>query len=460
MKYLLDVADFLWSNVIGYVLLAVGLYYSIRLGFPQFKYSRQIKKVLKKNFKSSDGVSGFAALATAVGGQVGTGSLVGVASALAFGGPGAIFWMWITALLGMVITFSETVLGQLYRVKLDDGTYRGGPAYYVQNGLHSRIFAVITAFFYIMGVGLCIAFMQSNSISQAFGGVVDANPIIPGIIVAIAAAIITIGGVKRLTDFSSKIVPIMAGAYVLVVLIIVILNIKQFPAVLALIFKSAFSAQAAVGGIVGHTVMDAFRHGVARGLFSNDAGNGIAGIMHAAADVKHPAEQGFLGMFGTFVTTIIICSLSAFALLLTGVVGDPANGNAGITLVQDAFQSLMGTPGRWLVFFAMLMFGFTTLIADLFYGESNIILIFKDKYKIPLWIYRIIAFVMFIVATQMDLEVVWGFIDVFVGLVVIINVVCLFLLFKDVRMVLNDYQRQIDQGIDEPVWHREKEYNL
>ena len=226
MQYLLDAADFLWSNVIGYVLLAIGLYYSVRLGFPQFKYSKQIKKVLKKNLKTSDGVSGFAALATAVGGQVGTGSLVGVASALAFGGPGAIFWMWITALLGMVITFSETVLGQLYRVKLDDGTYRGGPAYYVQNGLHSRIFAVITAFFYILGVGLCIAFMQSNSISQAFGGVVDANPIIPGIIVAIAAAIITIGGVKRLTDFSSKVVPIMAGAYVLVVLIIVILNIK------------------------------------------------------------------------------------------------------------------------------------------------------------------------------------------------------------------------------------------
>ena len=460
MQYLLDAADFLWSNVIGYVLLGVGLYYSIRLGFPQFKYSGQIKKVLKKNLKASDGVSGFAALATAVGGQVGTGSLVGVASALSFGGPGAIFWMWITALLGMVITFAETVLGQLYRVKLDDGTYRGGPAYYVQNGLHSRVFAVITAIFYIMGVGLCIAFMQSNSISQAFTGVVDANPIIPGIIVAIAAAIITIGGVKRLTDFSSRVVPIMAGAYVLVVLLIVITNISRFPQVLGLIFKSAFSAQAAIGGLVGHTVMDAFRHGVARGLFSNDAGNGIAGIMHAAADVDHPAEQGFLGMFGTFVTTIIICSLSAFALLMTGVVGDPSTGDAGITLVQDAFQSIIGMPGRWLVFFAMLMFGFTTLIADLFYGESNIILIFKDKHKIPLWIYRIIAFVMFIVATQMDLEIVWGFIDVFVGLVVIINVVCLFLLFKDVRMVLNDYENQIDKGIEDPVWDRNKEYHL
>lgn len=459
MQYLLNAADFLWSNVIGYVLLAVGLYYSLRLGFPQFKYSKQIKKVLKKNLKSSEGVSGFAALATAVGGQVGTGSLVGVASALTFGGPGAIFWMWMTALLGMVITFAETVLGQLYRVKLDDGTYRGGPAYYVQNGLHSRVFAVITAFFYIIGVGLCIAFMQSNSISQAFTGVVDRNPIWPGIFVTIAAAIITIGGVKRLTDFSSKVVPIMASAYVIVVLIIVITNITKFPGVLALIFKSAFTAQAAVGGIIGHTVMDAFRHGVARGLFSNDAGNGIAGIMHAAADVKHPAEQGFLGMFGTFVTTIIICSLSAFALLLTGVVGDPANGD-GILLVQDAFQTIMGTPGRWLVFFAMLMFGFTTLIADLFYGESNIMLIFKDKYKIPLAIYRLIAFIMFIVATQMDLELVWGFIDVFVGIVVIINVVCLFLLFKDVKVVLKDYQRQLDEGIEEPVWHREKEYYL
>lgn len=459
MDTIIRLADFLWSNVIGYVLLAVGLYYSIRLGFPQFKYAGNIKKVIKKNLNSGDNVSGFAALATAVGGQVGTGSLVGVATALSYGGPGAIFWMWVTALLGMVITFAETVLGQLYRVKLEDGTYRGGPAYYVNFGLKNRVFAVITAFFYILGVGLCIAFMQSNSISQAFTGVVNANPIIPGIVVTIAAAIITIGGVKRLTDFSSKVVPIMAGAYILVVLAIVILNIKQFPATLAMIFKSAFTSQAAVGGLVGHTVMEAFRYGVARGLFSNDAGNGIAGIMHAAADVKHPAEQGFLGMFGTFVTTIIICSLSAFALILTGVVGSPGAGE-GINLVQDAFQSLLGVPGRWLVFFAMAMFGFTTLIADLFYGESNIILIFKDKYKIPLWIYRIIAFILFIIASQMELEVVWGLIDVFVGFVVIINIVALVLLFKDVKRVLNDYQGQIESGIEEPVWEDDSTYDL
>lgn len=459
MDFILRAADFMWANVIGYVLLAVGLYYSIRLGFPQFRHARLIKKVIKKNLKTSDGVSGFAALATAVGGQVGTGSLVGVATAISLGGPGAVFWMWITALLGMVITFAETVLGQIYRVKIEDGSYRGGPSYYVQFGLKSRIFGVITAFFYILGVGLCIAFMQSNSISQAFTGVVNLNPIIPGIIVTIAAFIITIGGVKRLTDFSSKVVPVMALAYIIVVLVIIFTNISKFPAVISMIFTSAFKPQAALGGMVGHTVMDAFRQGVARGLFSNDAGNGIAGIMHAAADVDHPAEQGFLGMFGTFVTTIIICSLSAFALLLTGVVGNPDSG-VGINLVQDAFQSILGVPGRWLVFFAMFMFGFTTLIADLFYGESNVRLIFKDKYKIPLWIYRIIAFIMFLVATQMDLELVWGFIDVFVGIVVFINVISLFFLFKDVKKVLDDYQKQLKEGKENPVWKREKEYHL
>lgn len=459
MDFILKVADFMWANVIGYVLLAVGLYYSIRLGFPQFRHARLIKKVIKKNLKASDGVSGFAALATAVGGQVGTGSLVGVATAISLGGPGAVFWMWITALLGMVITFAETVLGQIYRVKIEDGSYRGGPSYYVQFGLKSRFMGIITAFFYILGVGLCIAFMQSNSISQAFTGVVDLNPIIPGIVVTIAAFIITIGGVKRLTDFSSKVVPVMALAYIIVVLVIIFTNISKFPAVLGMIFKSAFKPQAALGGMVGHTVMDAFRQGVARGLFSNDAGNGIAGIMHAAADVDHPAEQGFLGMFGTFVTTIIICSLSAFALLLTGVVGNPDSG-VGINLVQDAFQSILGVPGRWLVFFAMLMFGFTTLIADLFYGESNVRLIFKDKYKIPLWIYRIIAFIMFLVATQMDLELVWGFIDVFVGIVVFINVISLFFLFKDVKGILDDYQKQLKEGKENPVWKRDKEYHL
>lgn len=457
MKIFIDIANFMWANVIGYVLLGVGLYYSIRLGFPQFRYAKDISHVIKKNLKSDSNVSGFAALATAVGGQVGTGSLVGVATALVAGGPGAIFWMWMTALLGMIITFAETVLGQVYRVKLEDGTYRGGPAYYVRFGLKSKVMSVITAFFYVIGVGLCIAFMQTNSIAQALTGVSNINPIYIGIVITIIAAIVTIGGVKRLTDISSKIVPVMAGLYILAVLFILITNITKVPAMLADIFKGAFGIKQAFAGLGGYTIMQAFRFGVARGLFSNDAGNGIAGIMHASADVKHPAEQGFLGMFGTFVTTIIICTLTAFAIMLTGVLG---NGSDGIVLVQDAFQSQLGNIGRWMIFFAMLMFGFTTLIADLFYGETNILLIFKDKNKIPLWIYRIIAFAMFIISTQLELDVVWGIIDVFVGIIVFINVISLFLLFKKVKEVMSDYERQKREGIEDPVWERSEEYKL
>ena len=457
MNIFIDIANFMWANVIGYVLLGVGLYYSIRLRFPQFRYAKDISHVIKKNLKSDSNVSGFAALATAVGGQVGTGSLVGVATALVAGGPGAIFWMWMTALLGMIITFAETVLGQVYRVKLEDGTYRGGPAYYVRFGLKSKVMSVITAFFYVIGVGLCIAFMQTNSIAQALTGVSNINPLYIGIVITIIAAIVTIGGVKRLTDISSKIVPLMAGLYILAVLFILITNITKVPAMLADIFKGAFGIKQSFAGLGGYTIMQAFRFGVARGLFSNDAGNGIAGIMHASADVKHPAEQGFLGMFGTFVTTIIICTLTAFAIMLTGVLG---NGSDGIVLVQDAFQSQLGNIGRWMIFFAMLMFGFTTLIADLFYGETNIFLIFKDKNKIPLWIYRITAFAMFIISTQLELDVVWGIIDVFVGVIVFINVISLFLLFKKVKEVMNDYERQKREGIEDPVWERSEEYKL
>ncbi|WP_296127250.1 sodium:alanine symporter family protein [uncultured Anaerococcus sp.] len=457
MNIFIDIANFMWANVIGYVLLGVGLYYSIRLGFPQFRYAKDIFHVIKKNLKSDSNVSGFAALATAVGGQVGTGSLVGVATALVAGGPGAIFWMWITAILGMIITFAETVLGQIYRVKLEDGTYRGGPAYYVRFGLKSKIMSVITAIFYIIGVGLCIAFMQTNSIAQALTGVSNINPIYIGVVITIIAAIVTIGGVKRLTDISSKIVPVMAGLYILAVVFIFLTNIGKVPAMFSDIFKGAFGLKQAFAGLGGYTVMTTFRYGVARGLFSNDAGNGIAGIMHASADVKHPAEQGFLGMFGTFVTTIIICTLTAFAIMLTGVLG---NGNDGIVLVQDAFQSQLGNLGRWMIFFAMLMFGFTTLIADLFYGETNVLLIFKENNKIPLWIYRLIAFAMFIISTTLDLDVVWGIIDVFVGIIVFINVISLFLLFKKVKVVMDDYERQKRNGIEDPLWEREEEYKL
>jgi len=454
MDFILQISNFLWGSVIGYALLGTGLYYSIRLGVPQLKYFKRAIGVMK-NMKSADGeVSGLGTLCAAVGSQVGTGSLVGVASALVSGGPGAIFWMWITAIFGMVITFSETVLGQLFREKQADGTYRGGASYYIEKGLKSRPLAVLMAILYVFGIGVFIASLQTNSIASAFAGVVDINPLIPGLVVIALTGLVIVGGIKRLADVSSKLVPIMASAYILVVLYIIMTNISAVPSMFSLILESAFSPKAAAGGVIGHTVMQAFRSGTARGLFSNDAGNGTAGTMHASADVKHPVDQALLAMMGTFITTIIICTCTAFAILLTGVL---ATDNVGIHLLQESFAVAMGPVGKWVVFGAMFMFGFTTLLADIFYGETNIMYIFKEKSSTPIWIYRIVTAVILAVSCTMPLGLIWSLIDIMVALIVFLNLIALFKLFKYVRFAFDDYVRQLAEGIEEPEWEKDRE---
>jgi AGCS family alanine or glycine:cation symporter len=453
MELLIKINDLLWGWVIAYILLGVGLYYSIRLGVPQLKYFKHALGVMKKNLKSEDGgVSGFSTLCAAIGGQVGTGSLVGVATALVAGGPGAIFWMWMTALFGMVITFAETVLGQLFREKIEDGTYRGGPAYYIEKGLKNKPMAMIVSVCYVLAIGLFIASIQTNSIASSFSEVVDINPLIPGIVVVILTAIVIVGGVKRLADFATVIVPFMAIGYLAVTLYIVIANITAVPAVLALIVKSAFSGKAVVGGAIGHTVMEAFRYGVARGLFSNDAGNGCAGSMHASATVKHPIEQSFLAMLGTFITTGIICTCTALALLMTDVLG---TGKDGINLLQEAFHVAMGPFGKWVVFGAMFLFGFTTLLADVFYGETNLRYIFKKNAQPAIWVYRIIAAVVLTISSVVPLTTIWNTVDFLLAIIVFLNIIALFGLFKYVRFAFKNYVYQLNQGIKEPEWDRE-----
>ncbi|WP_042476411.1 alanine/glycine:cation symporter family protein [Bacillus ndiopicus] len=453
MELLNKINDFLWGSFIAYLLLGVGVFYTIRLGVPQLRHFGHALKCMKKNLKGKDGnISGFATLCAAIGGQVGTGSLVGVASALAAGGPGAIFWMWMTALLGMVITFAETVLGQLFREKIEDGTYRGGPAHYIEKGLKNKVLAMIMAICYIFAIGLFIASIQTNSIATSFTGVVDIHPIIPGIGVVVLTAIVIIGGVKRLVDFSTLIVPFMAIAFIAITLFIVVTNITQLPAVLALIFKSAFTGHAVIGGAIGHTVMEAFRHGIARGLFSNDAGNGVAGTMHAAADVKHPVEQSFLAMLGTFITTCIICSCTAFALLMTDVLG---TGLTGINLLQEAFFVALGSAGKWVVFAAMFLFGFTTLLADIFYGETNIRYVFKKNAMPVIWFYRIVAAIVLILSSVIPLTTIWATVDFMLAIIVFINVFALFGLFKYVRYAYKNYMHQLNSGVEEPEWNKE-----
>ena len=453
MTFITEFNNIMWGRVLAVILLGTGLLYGFTMGFPQVRCFHHIIRSLKSTLKSDDGaVSGFAALCAAVGGQVGTGSLVGVASALAAGGPGALFWMWITAIFGMVLSFGEATLGQAFHEKDKDGNYYGGAPYYMTKGLGNKPLAVAYALTTIFAVGVCIAMLQNNSITSAVTGVVNVSPWIPGIIVTVITAVIVLGGVKRITDAASLIVPFMAVGYILITIIIIITHLGEVPAMFGTIFQSAFTLEAVAGGAAGYTIKEAVRNGVARGLFSNDAGNGTAAAMHASAHVKHPANQGFSAMFGTFMTTIIICSCTGFAILLTGALD---SGQDGVNLVQAAFSSIMGTAGSWFVLLVTFLFCFTTLIADLFYGEVGIRYLFKsfgnsaDK---AVKVFQVIALILVTIGAALPLPILWDLVDFCVAFLVFFNVYALLRMRKYVKYILNDYLSQFNGGTSEPVW--------
>lgn len=450
MGILTNIDNFLWSYPVAGLLLLTGLYYTIRLGFPQFRHFKRLLPTVLRGQNTEEGaVSGFSAFCATVGGQVGTGSLVGVASALAAGGPGAMFWMWVTALLGMAISFSEACLGQLFHIKGEDGNYYGGAPYYMSHGMHSKVLGSLYALTTIFAVGFCIAMIQNNSISSAITEVIPVPRIVPGIIVGLIAALIIMGGVKRITDAASAIVPFMAGTYILITIAIVALNIGRVPAMLGEIFSAAFTGKAAAGGAVGYTVREAFRNGVARGLFSNDAGNGASSAMHASAVVKHPADQGLSAMLGTFITTIIICSCTGFAILLTNVIG---TGKDGINLVQAAFAFTLGDIGNWIVVLAMILFGFTTLIADVFYGEASLRYLVGKNTENVVKGYKIAAIIVIVIGSVLSLPLLWTLVDLCAAFLVFFNLIPLIGLFRCVRYVLKDYENQLARGGDLPTW--------
>lgn len=457
MEVIQSINGIFWGWLVAGILLCTGLFFTIKLKFIQVTYFTKLFSNLKASMKSEGGVSGFGALCAAVGGQVGTGSLVGVATALASGGPGAIFWMWVTALLGMPISFSEAVLGQMFREKNADGTYRGGPAYYMEKGLANKklgkALSVLFSVSVMIGIGFFYAMIQSNSISIALTGVVDIEPVIAGIIILVLVALVIFGGIKRLSEVSSLIVPFMALGYILIAVFIVVSNISLLPEIIVTIFKSAFSFQAAAGGVAGYTIKEAFRYGVARGLFSNDAGNGTAPSMHASAVVKHPVNQGLAAMLGTFLTTIIICSCTAFCVLFTGVLD---SGETGIALTQAAFGTALGGAGKWIVFIAMFLFGFTTLLADIYYGEVNLMALFSENKKLVLG-YRIICCGLIIVGAVAPVSLVWDLVDFVSAFMVIFNVIALLGLAKYVAYVLKDYAGQKAKGKASPIWNFDKE---
>ena len=426
-----------WGWLIAGILLSCGIFYTIRLGFPQVRYFTQLIPNLWKASRNATGVSAFGALCSAIGSEVGAGSLVGVATALASGGPGAIFWMWVTAILGMPIMFGEAVPAQIFRVKNEDGTtFRGGPAYYMRRGLNAKVLPILFSISVILGNGVVYCMVQSNSIAGSFSGQAELPPLAIGVILVALVGLVIFGGIKRLSTVASYIVPFMAFAYIILALIVLVTHAEWIADMFRLIIDSAFGIQQAAGGVLGYSVQEAFRYGVARGLFSNDAGAGTTPSMHAAANVKHPVNQG-----------LIVCSCTAFCILLSGAL----NGSlTGIQLTQAAFSSSFGDLGYWLVAAAMFLFGYTTLLANMYYGEVNTRYLFPDK-KHAVTVYRIFALCLILFGSIVPVISMWEFADLFGALMVLFNVIALFRLSKYVAFALKDYQEQ-KKICDAPLW--------
>lgn len=430
--------ELLWDKILIYALLGTGIYYTIWLGVPQIsKVGPGFKQAFGGVFaKKKEGLKGemtsFQALATAIAAQVGTGNLAGVATAIASGGPGAIFWMWISALFGMATNFGEAVLAQKYSEEID-GEKTGGPAYYLAKGVKSKFLAGFFAVTIIIALGFVGNMVQSNSIATAVNSAFNINKLVIGIITAILVALILIGGMKRIASFASLVVPIMAILYILGSFAILFKNSAAILPAFKSIFVGAFTTQAAVGGALGVTMKQAVRFGIARGLFSNEAGMGSTPHAHAVANVDHPAQQGMVAMVGVIIDTLVICTATALINIVTGA---SDLGLTGIEMTQKAFELGLGKFGLIFIAISLFFFAFTTIIGWYFFGEANIKYLFGVK---AVSIYRVIVIGFIILGSVMKVEIVWDMADMFNGLMVIPNLIGLLILAPQAAAIVKDY---------------------
>jgi AGCS family alanine or glycine:cation symporter len=440
--------DLLWGSILVYLLVGVGIYFTVRLGFIQFRHFGHMFSVLKNSRKSDKaGISSFQALCTSLAARVGTGNMAGVAVALTAGGPGAIFWMWLIAMLGMATSFAESTLAQLYKTKDDDGNYRGGPAYYMEKGLGMRWMGVLFSVFLIIAFGLVFNAVQANSIANAMGNAFGWNSLYVGIAVVVLSAAVIFGGIKRIAKVAELIVPLMALLYLALALLVMFANIEKLPAVLALIFKSAFGLQEAAAGGLGYAIAQAMINGVKRGLFSNEAGMGSAPNAAASATPypPHPASQGYVQMLGVFMDTIVICSSTVAIILMSGEYVGQATEVTGIELTQRALSSQVGDWGGIFVAVAIFFFAFTSIIANYSYAETNLVFL-EHNHKAGINVFRIIFLAMVMFGAEASLPVVWSLADVSMGLMAIVNLVAIILLSGIVIKLAKDYNRQLDEG--------------
>ena len=420
-------SDILWNSLLLFLLVGTGVFFTIRLrGVQLRRFGEGVHRVfgnftLRGKKADDQGMSSFQALATAIAAQVGTGNITGCATALVSGGPGALFWVWVSAFFGMATIYAEAVLAQRYRTTVN-GKVTGGPAYYIRaafKGTFGKVLAGVFSVLIILALGFMGNMVQSNSIGDAFHNAFGMSHLAVGIVVAVIAAFIFLGGVQRIAAVTEKIVPIMAAFYIVGCVVILVMNYKTLPNAFTQIFVLAFNPQAMAGGVAGVTVQQAMRFGVARGLFSNEAGMGSTPHAHALAKVNHPREQGAVAILGVFIDTFVVLTLTGLVLITSGLIPE---GLTGTALTQAAFSQAFGGFGPVFIAICMFFFAFSTIIGWYFFGQSNFKALFGEK-NLP--VYSVIVVVFILVGSTLKVDLVWAMADFFNGLMAVPNLLAL-----------------------------------
>jgi AGCS family alanine or glycine:cation symporter len=450
-----------WSNALIILCLGTGLYFSYRTRFLQVRHFKEMFRLLFDGKSTESGVSSFQALSMSLAGRVGTGNIAGVATAIAFGGPGAMFWMWLVAFLGASTAFIEATLAQIYKEK-HLGQFRGGPAFYIERGLGVKWFGVLFAIVSVISAGVLLPGVQANSVADGIKNAFQLDTWITGLGVVSIFAAIVFGGVKRIAKFTEYIVPFMAIGYMLIAVVIIVIDIKQLPEVIALVFKSAFNMDAGFGAVFGLAI----QWGVKRGIYSNEAGQGTAPHIAAAANVTHPVKQGLVQSFSVYIDTLLVCSATGFMLLITGKynVYNPAFGVSntneflysgaknvavGPGFTQSAMDSVFPGFGSYFVAIALFFFAFTTIIAYYYIAETNVSYLTR-KFESPVFNYVLKAIMMLVImyGSINQAKLAWDIGDIGVGLMAWFNIIAIILLQKPALLALRDYEKQKKLGLD------------
>ncbi len=446
-----NINNFMYSYLLIYMLIGIGLFFTIRTKFVQFRLLPEMFRVITEKAPvgkdGKKGISSFQAFTISAASRIGTGNVAGVATAIAVGGPGAVFWMWLIALIGAASSFIESTLAQVYKVPEKNGLFRGGPAYYMEKGLNKRWMGVIFA----VAITLCFGFVfnavQANTISIAFNESFDISRTLMGAILAVLTAFIIFGGLKRIVSVTQLIVPVMAIIYLILAIIVMIMNITELPGVIALIVKSAFGLEEAFGGMIGAAVLN----GIKRGLFSNEAGMGSAPNAGATADVSHPVKQGLIQSLGVFVDTLLICTATAMIVLLSDAYLQVDA--QSINLTQASLTDHIGDWAGMFLAIIIFLFAFSSVIGNYYYGETNIEFIKNSKVMVN--VYRVIVVAFVFLGSVAKVQLVWDLADVFMGVMAFINLIAILMLWKVAKKVLDNYTAQRKQG-KEPVFYADE----